>query len=66
MVDRRVGGLDEPAWWRCSHRDGDVQCQYAVEDTSEPSAHTEHANSPMILVSDSQSDPDAATDSVGN
>ena len=52
MVDRRVTGLDEGSWWRCSYTDPEgVQCQHVVQDTSKPRAHKEHPQSPMVRYS---------------
>ena len=48
MVDRRVTGLGEGSWWRCSHKDADgVQCQHALWATAQPPAHSDHPNSLM-------------------
>jgi hypothetical protein len=49
MVDRRVTGLDEGSWWRCSHEDeSSMQCQHVLQDTTQPPPHSDHPSSPMV------------------
>lgn len=50
MINRRVPGLDEESWWRCSYKDeSGVQCPHVLQDSSKPLPHSDHPECPMVV-----------------